>query len=260
MKKQQESKQKNLPKYGDVFQIGKDHVIACGDCRDEAFVKKVLDGRTIHAVITDSPYGIAVAESKRDFNPLLKDKAIQNDHLQSDAEYRKFTGDYLKLIVPYLARKNSIYSFNSDKMIFALREGMLDAGYKFSQLIIWVKSHSVMGRMDYLPQHELIAYGWHGVHSFKKSQDKSLVFYPKPNRSPLHPTTKPVGLISRLILNSTDIGDTVYDCFLGSGTTSVSAFQTGRKSIGLEIEPEYVLTAVERMEKLVGVKAEKIYG
>ena len=39
-----------------------------------------------------------------------------------------------------------------------MRDGMYDAGLKFGQLLIWVKTHAVIGRMDYAPQHELIAY------------------------------------------------------------------------------------------------------
>ena len=115
-------------------------------------------------MIVDPPYGVAVAESKRNFKTLAKDKAIEGDHLQSDEEYAAFTREWIKAVAPHLEKKNSFYIFNSDKMIFALREGMLQAGMKFAQLLVWVKTSSVVGRMDYAPQHELIAYGWHGTH------------------------------------------------------------------------------------------------
>ena len=252
-------KSKNSIKYGDIFQIG-DHYLACGDCQDKELVDRLVGKIKIKAVICDPPYGVAVAESKRGFQKLSKDKIVANDHIQSDAEYQMFTRNWIEAIQSHLARKNVFYIFNSDKMIFALREGMLQAGLKFGQLLIWVKTHAVIGRMDYAPQHELIAYGWHGTHEFLKSKDKSVIVHPKPNKSPSHPTTKPIGLIRRLVLNSTRIGDVVFDGFLGSGTCLVACEQTKRICVGIEIDSEYVETAIAMFEKLAGIKAQKIYG
>jgi len=247
----------NSIKQGEVFKVG-NHYVGCGDSRDKDFVEKVIGKHRIKAVITDVPYGVAVTESKKNFKKLLKDKSVANDHLQSDEEYATFTQDWIEAISPNLERKNVFYIFNSDKMIFALREGMQNAGCKFGQLLIWVKTQAVVGRMDYAPQHELIAYGWHGVHEFLKSKDKSVIVYPKPSRSPFHPTTKPVGLMRHLILNSTRIDDVVFDGFLGSGTTALACEQTKRICIGIELDSEYVETAISRLEKLLKVKREKI--
>ncbi len=246
-------KSPNSIKPGDMFALG-DHLLACGDCRDKELVARLVGTRKIKAVISDPPYGVAVTESKEGFQTLKKNKVIENDHLQSDGEYRAFTGAWIKAVTPHLAKKNSFYIFNSDKMIFALREGMHDVGLKFCQLLIWVKTHSVIGRMDYAPQHELIAYGWFGTHEFVKAKDKSVIVYPKPNKSSFHPTTKPVGLIRRLILNSTRIGDVVYDGFLGSGTTLLACEQTKRVCVGIELDPEYCQTIITRFEKLTGIK------
>lgn len=243
--------------FGSVFKVG-NHIIGCGDSRDPVFVAKVVGNLKIKAVISDPPYGVAVTESKRDFQPLLKDKIIANDHLQTDDEYTKFTAEWVDAVKPYLDRKNVFYIFNCDKMIFALRDGFVKAGGRFAQLLIWVKTHAVIGRLDYAPQHELILYGWIGTHEFLKGKDKSVLVYPKPNKSPLHPTTKPVGLIRRLILNSTRIGDVVYDGFLGSGTCAVACEETKRVCIGIELDPEYVALAIARLEKLLGTKAEQI--
>ena len=250
-------KSPNSIKKGDIFKVG-NHYIGCGDSRDKDFVEKVIGKHRIKAVITDVPYGVDVTESKKNFKTLLKNKSVANDHLQSDQEYATFTQDWIEAVSPHLERKNVFYIFNSDKMIFALREGMLNAGCKFGQLLIWVKTQAVVGRMDYAPQHELIAYGWHGVHEFLKSKDKSVIVYPKPNRSPFHPTTKPIGLIRHLILNSTRIDDVVFDGFLGSGTCLLACDQTKRICIGIELDSEYVETSISRFEKLTGIKREKI--
>ena len=249
-------KSSNSIKYGDSFRLG-NHLLLCADSRNKDMVAKLVGDQKIKAVVIDPPYGVAVTESKEGFQTLAKNKVIANDHLQSDEEYRKFTSDWIEAVTPHLERKNSFYIFNSDKMVFALREGMVDASVKFGQLLIWVKTHAVIGRMDYAPQHELIAYGWFGVHEFLKSKAKSVLLCPKPNKSKMHPTTKPLDLIRRLILNSTRIGDVVYDGFLGSGTALLACEQTKRVCIGVELDPEYCQTIIDRFEKLTGIKAER---
>jgi len=250
-------KLQNSIKTGDVFKLGV-HTIACGDSRDIPFVKSVVGKQKIKAIITDPPYGVAVTESKRNFQSLKKDKVIENDHIQTDEEYIMFTSQWLGAVTPLLERKNALYIFNSDKMVFALRDGMKSIGCRFAQLIVWVKTQAVIGRIDYAPMHELIAYGWYGTHEFLKSKDKSVIVHPKPSKSPFHPTTKPVPLIRHLILNSTRIGDVVYDAFLGSGTCLLACEQTKRICIAIELDPEYVQTAINRWEKLTNLKAIKI--
>ena len=244
-------------KYGDSFRLG-NHLLLCADSRNKDMVARLIGKHKIKAVIVDPPYGVAVTESKENFQTLSKNKVIVNDHLQTDEEYRKFTRDWIESIKPHLERKNNFYIFNSDKMVFALREGMLEAGLKFGQLLIWVKTHAVIGRMDYAPQHELVIYGWFGVHEFLKPKDKSVLICPKPNRSPFHPTTKPLDLIRRLVLNSTRIGDIVYDGFLGSGTALLACEQTKRVCRGVELDPEYCQTIIDRFQKLTGINAQKL--
>jgi len=233
------------------------HLLANGDARDPDLIKRLVGDRRINLVICDVPYGVGLIETKEGFSQLSKNKIIVNDQIQTAEIYRKFTKCWIEAIKPFLAQKNSFYIFNSDKMLFALHDGMQDAGVKFAQLLIWIKNQAVMGRLDYLPQHELIAYGWLGTHQFNKSQDKSLIFYPRPSKSPLHPTMKPVGLIRRLILNSSKIGDYVYDGFVGSGTTGVACQQTLRKCLMVELDTEYCQTIIDRFEKTFGIKAKK---
>jgi len=257
MRNSQTEEPKRLIKKGDTFLLGK-HVLACGDCRNQTFVAKVVGNRKIALVSCDPPFGVGLVENANGFKTLLKNKVIQGDHLQSDEEYEKFTRDWIAAIKPHLARKNSFYIFNSDKMIFALREAMLAEGVKFTQLLIWLKTSAVVGRLDYAPQHELIAFGWFGAHSFQKPKDKSVLICPKPNRSPYHPSTKPINLIRRLIMNSTALGDVVYDGFLGSGTCLLACEQARRICIGIEIDEEYCQTAIDRWQTLTGKSAEFI--
>ncbi len=257
MKTQLESKPANSIKPGTIWQLG-DHRIAYGDARDKKLLERLIGNIHINLVCCDVPYAVSAVESKRGFSKLSKDKIVANDELQSDESYRAFNRAWLETIAPYLARKNAAYVFNADKMVWSLREGMLDAGFKVAQLLVWVKSQAVIGRLDYAPQHELILYGWHGTHIFRHSKDKSVLFYPRPVKSKFHPTTKPIGLIRRLILNSSEIGDVVYDGFLGSGTTLLACEQTKRRCFAVEIDLEYCLTAISRWEHCTNLKAKQI--
>jgi len=250
--------QKNSIKPGDIYRIG-DHILAVGDAQNVDLVKRAVGDRKINAVISDIPYGVDFAASKKNFCKIKVDKDILNDGFVSEPQYAKFVKNLFSPIIPHLTRKNSFYIFNSDKMLFALRDGMQQAGVHFSQLLIWIKNHAVIGRKDYLPMHELIVYGWYGTHKFKKSQDKSVIFCPKPNKSPLHATQKPLSLMRRLILNSTSIGDIVYEPCAGSGTTGIACEQTKRKCVMVEFDVGYCQTIIDRFERIFNIKARKIY-
>ena len=70
-----------------------------------------------------------------------------------------------------------------------------------------------------------------------------------------HPTQKPVELARRAIENSSKVGDSVIDLFLGSGSTLIAAEKTGRTCYGCELEPKYVDVIVRRWEALTGLQA-----
>ncbi|MFW6154673.1 MAG: DNA-methyltransferase [Planctomycetota bacterium] len=68
-----------------------------------------------------------------------------------------------------------------------------------------------------------------------------------------HPAPFPVELATRLIRMFSFVGDTVFDPFLGSGTTALAAWETGRSSIGVEVDKDYLDLAVRRFRKHTGV-------
>ncbi len=244
---------------GDIFKIG-NHIIGCGDSTDREFVSKVIGKNTIRAIISDPPYGVAYVENKKGFAKLgVKDeKIIVGDHLQSESEYEDFTRKYLGAVIPYLDDYNACYIFNADPMYPSLRKGMKDAGFYYSQMIIWIKNQPVMSRKDYLSQYELIAYGWFGKHKMERSKSKNVIYHPRPNRSRLHPTQKPIGLLRKIIPDAACVGDCIYDPFLGSGSTAVASEHLGRKCVGIEIDEAYIYVVLQRLEKLTGQKPIKI--
>lgn len=62
-----------------------------------------------------------------------------------------------------------------------------------------------------------------------------------------HPTQKPLDLLERIILASTNEGDLILDPFMGSGTTGVSAIKHGRKFVGIDKEKQFVVLAEKRL-------------
>jgi DNA modification methylase len=241
--------QLNSVKEGDIFQIGR-HILACTKAENKTVLQFMLRGRKISLVVTDPPYSCNYVEGKQAFSQLVNQTAIENDHIQTEDEYMQFTRSWLNAVKPHLFLPNSMYIFNTDKMAYSVKQAIEQEGGKFSQLLIWAKNHSVIGRLDYNPQHELIVYGWIGKHAFYKSKDKSVLCYPKPHRSTLHPTMKPVPLLRHLILNSSKIGDIVWDGFGGSGSTLIACQQTRRICIMTEISPVYCQTILNRAQKI----------
>ena len=63
----------------------------------------------------------------------------------------------------------------------------------------------------------------------------------------IHPSQKPIKLMSYLINEFTSENATILDPFMGSGTTGVACVQTGRNFIGIEIEPKYYEIAEKRI-------------
>lgn len=64
-----------------------------------------------------------------------------------------------------------------------------------------------------------------------------------------HPAPYPLELATRLIRMFSFVGDTIFDPFLGSGTTSLAAWQTGRNSTGTEIDGKYLQLAARRFRE-----------
>ena len=73
-----------------------------------------------------------------------------------------------------------------------------------------------------------------------------------------HPTQKPVALLERIIKASSNVGDTVLDPFSGTFTTSFVAKQLDRKSIGIELQEDYVKIGLRRLRLADEYKGEKL--
>lgn len=77
--------------------------------------------------------------------------------------------------------------------------------------------------------------------------DISVPYWSMPENT-AHPTQKPEKLLAKLILASSNPGEMVFDPFLGSGSTSVTAKKLGRHYSGIELDPQYCVWAEKRLE------------
>ena len=73
-----------------------------------------------------------------------------------------------------------------------------------------------------------------------------------------HPTQKPIALLERIILASSNLNDVVLDPFSGTFTTSSVAQKWGRRSIGIEIEEEYIKIGLRRLKIRSRYKGEEL--
>jgi hypothetical protein len=91
-------------------------------------------------------------------------------------------------------------------------------------------------------------WGYPGINNFGRSGEEGDLLK-------LHPTVKPVRMLADAILDCTNRGAIVLDCFLGSGSTLIACERTGRVGRGIEIDPLYVDTAIRRWQKYTGDQA-----
>lgn len=91
------------------------------------------------------------------------------------------------------------------------------------------------------------------IHSnLKQMRSVWAIGTPKPEEKKYgkHPTQKPVDLLKRIMIASTNKGDIVLDLFTGSSTTGIVAYENGRKFIGIDIEKQYLDLSIKRFNDL----------
>jgi DNA modification methylase len=235
---------------GDLIELGR-HRLLCGDCTVKENVERLMGGEKAALMVTDPPYGVDYSGKNEFLNTYDQGARIQTEII-NDAikDYRVFFASFLK-IVPF-SDYNIFYIFMSGKELHNLRLAIDDCVCVCGDYLVWVKNNHVLGRKDYNSKHEFIVYGWKGKHKFYGDFSTTIIECDKPLCSKLHPTMKPIELISKLINDGSNSGFNVYDGFLGSGSTLIAAEQLNRRCYGMEIEPKYCDVIVRRWIEYVG--------
>jgi hypothetical protein len=242
---------------GQLWQIGP-HRIICGDCSDGTLAARLWpNGQPrLRMIWTDAPWGCSYGDKTawmERHGAQRRRKPIENDSLKPEKLEVLFS-EALANALPYAEQGAALYaSVPAGPLLPVFIAAMEKGGFGYRHCLVWVKQTFVLGRSDYHYRHEVILYGWleNGPHYFTDDRTQDSVFeIDRPTVSELHPTTKPVELIARMVANSSRPGELVYDPFSGSGSAVLAAHQLGRIGYGCELDPGYVAVGLERLSML----------
>lgn len=239
-------------KPGDLFLLG-GHRLICGDSTDITTIEKLLDGKKADLVFTDPPY-----------NMHYDGAGIIRQTVKNVKERIKDIVDFNAFDISYLSSMDvgSIYIFTSKDLIpdyFKIFDG-----WKFN-ILTWIKTNNPpMTNNVFLPDIEYLLYFHKGKRIWNNGL-KPTEIYRKAYFSSrqegheeagnVHPTMKPLKLISDKLKISSNENSIVLDIFGGSGSTLIACEQLNRKCYMCELDPKYVDVIIERWEKLTGKKA-----
>ncbi|MBE6852577.1 MAG: site-specific DNA-methyltransferase [Ruminococcus sp.] len=229
--------------------------VYCGDVLEEM---KKIDDESIDLIVTDPPYN------------LNKNYGNTHDTLEF-AEYLEFSKNWLKEADRVLKPNGTIYIFMGMRYISYIYN-ILDSElkYHFNSWIVWYYTQGIGKTIGFSPRHDDILMFtkskkftfnlddirvpqkyYRSVNNMRGANpgnvwEFSHMHYCSKHRLS-HPTQKPEGLYERIILASSNEGDTVLDPFVGSGTALRVCQNTGRNCIGIDINPEYIKMCQDRL-------------
>ncbi len=230
--------------------------IICGDAIAEM---KRIPSKSVRLIVTDPPYN------------LNKDYGNNHDNLEFE-EYLQFSKTWLNEAYRVLTDDGAIYIFMGMRYIsYIYRILEQDLGMHFQSWITWFYTQGIGKTRGYSPRHDDILFFtknktkyifnldnirvpqkfYRSVNNMRGANpgnvwEFSHMHYCNKNRCQ-HPTQKPEGLYERIVLASSNEGDTILDPFVGSGTLLRVCQQTNRNGIGIEINPKYVEIIKDRL-------------
>lgn len=284
---------------GEIYQLG-EHRLMVGDSTRPEDMDTLMGEETADLLVTDPPYNVSLgmnaghairpSEAKQ-LHRRTDGLVIENDEMDEE-NFIVFLTQAFTTMLDQIKEGTPFYIFYASTQTKNFLIAAENAEMEIRQILVWVKDIFALGRQDYQWRHEPILYGWKGTgHYFTYERNITTVFEEipkdfdeltkeeaikllkkiadlpadviredKPRRSELHPTMKPIGLLAKLINNSSHKGDIVLDPFGGSGSTMIACEQLGRKCRMMEIDPHYADVIVKRWEDFTGQKAVKIRG
>jgi len=219
--------------------------------------------------------------------PFNQDKEYTswNDNLPEE-KYWQMMKDVCKGIFEITSDGGAIYFMHREKNTEFILQCLRETGWSFQNLIIWKKKTSAVPcNNKFGKNYQVIAFATKGDKprifnrlrispplppNYKYERENGVYLTDvwddireltagyfagdeairKENGERFHKQQSPIALLLRIILSSTQIGDTVLDPFAGTGTTLVVAKQLGRKSIGIEIDSENVKYIKYRLKEI----------
>lgn len=257
-------------KRGDVWQLGR-HRLVCGDATDPADVALLMEEKTAALIVTDPPYNVAV-ESDSEHLAVDGRSKILNDDMPAE-EFAGFLHAVFERYVEVMAPTAAIYVFHPSSYQREFESAMNDAGIVVRSQCVWVKNAASFGWSQYRWQHEPVFYAhlkgmapaWYGDRRQTtvwraglpgESSESSTVWQVSRGdvTKYVHPTQKPLELLSIPIGNSSQRGELVVDFFGGSGSTLMTCELMDRECRLLELDPVFCDVIKQRYEQATGIK------
>ena len=206
-------------------------------------MKRIPDG-SVDLIVTDPPYLINYKTGHR------KDKAHRfNDVILND-DNEQLIADYVKECYRILKDDTAMYLFcSSHKVDFFKRE--LEKEFSIKNMIIWVKNNHTAGDLEsaFGRKYEIVFLVNKGQRKFNGERLTDIWEFPRVSGDgQLHQNQKPIELIKRCIEKHSNVGEVVFDGFMGSGTTAAAALDTDRNYIGFELDEYYFNVAEKRIK------------
>ena len=208
-----------------------------GDCRE------VLPGLGLcELLLTDPPYGVNYVTNRRLRGDALRVPVAGDEGLTVFAKA-------WPLLLDRLHADRHWYVFASPRQIPPMAHIL--GGFK--HILAWDKGNrGTVGDLEagFGEAWEAVFYGMKGRRPLFGKRPRTVVRYDwSATLDPVHPTVKPVGLLHKMVAWSTQIGETVLDPFMGSGTTLCAALDLNRRAVGIETEERYCEIAAERLSQ-----------
>ena len=230
---------------GDLFEIG-EHRLLCGDSTDSDQVAKLMNGDKADMVFTDPPYKIKTEGGAKGSIGAGLRKQGKDIEFISNFE----PSEFLQVLPLVFSKNMNAYIFCNKELLPDYLVWARDAGYSFN-VLIWKKPNAIPIGDSHRPDIEYLllfrksAIWNNGLQDVNYS--RCLEFG---RESGLHPTMKPIELISNEMKISSNVNSLIVDLFLGSGSTMVASHQLKRKCYGMELDPKYCQVIIDRMKKL----------
>jgi DNA modification methylase len=254
----------SVARAGDLFVLN-DHRILVANALEESSFVTLMNGKRASMILSDPPYNLRIENFVSGLGKIQHTNFAMASGEMSEAEFIVFLRQICSLFARHSYNGSLHYLFIDWRHVGELLTAAKAVYSELKNIAVWVKSTPGMGSL-YRSQHELVAIfkSGHGPHRNniqlgQFGQNRSNVWSyasinsfggkgEEGNLLALHPTVKPVGLLSDAIADCTTRHDIVLDGFLGSGSTVLAAERTGRCCYGMEIDPLYVDTAIRRWQ------------
>ena len=236
-------------------------------------VMKSLPSGSVDAIFADPPYNLQLeGELLRPNNSKVDAVDDAWDQFDSFAAYDEFTRAWLTAAKHLLKDDGALWVIGSYHNIFRIGAILQDLGFWILNDVIWRKSNPMPNFRGkrFTNAHETLiwcskrqkskyTFNYEAMKALNEDvQMRSDWVLPictggeriKKNGRKAHPTQKPESLLHRVILSSTEVGDTILDPFFGSGTTGAVAKKLGRNYLGIEQDRNYIEIALKRLKEI----------